>query len=95
MAVEIGDMAPDFELKDQHGTPVKLADFRGKKNVVLVFYPLAFSGVCSGELCEMRDSFPEAEREDVEVGGDRRLRVRPVVGLLAARRRREVVRCLR
>jgi mycoredoxin-dependent peroxiredoxin len=67
MAVEIGAMAPDFELKDQHGTPVKLSDFRGKKNVVLVFYPLAFSGVCSGELCEMRDSFPEAEREDVEV----------------------------
>jgi peroxiredoxin len=67
MAVEIGDMAPDFELKDQHGTPVKLSDFRGKKDIVLVFYPLAFSGVCSSELCEMRDSFPEAEREDVEV----------------------------
>ncbi len=67
MAVEIGDEAPDFELKDQHGTPVKLSGFRGQKNVVLVFYPLAFSGVCSGELCEMRDSFPEAEREDVEL----------------------------
>src|SRR6266567_955805 len=62
MAVEIGDMAPDFELKDQHGTPVTLSDLRGKKNVVLVFYPLAFSGVCSSELCELRDSFPEAER---------------------------------
>jgi peroxiredoxin len=67
MAVEIGDEAPDFELKDQHGTPVKLSDRRGSKNVVLVFYPLAFSGVCSGELCEMRDSFPEADRDDVEV----------------------------
>ena len=67
MAVEIGDVAPDFELKDQHGTPVKLSDFRGSKNVVLVFYPLAFSGVCSGELCEIRDSFPEAERDDVAV----------------------------
>ncbi|MHB1594791.1 MAG: peroxiredoxin [Streptosporangiaceae bacterium] len=65
MAVEIGDIAPDFELKDQHGTPVRLSDLRGKKNVVLVFYPLAFSGVCSGELCELRDTFPEAEREDV------------------------------
>src|ERR1700733_10979258 len=50
MAVEVGDEAPDFELKDQHGTPVKLSDFRGSKNVVLVFYPLAFSGVCPGEL---------------------------------------------
>jgi peroxiredoxin len=67
MAVEIGDQAPDFVLKDQHGTDVKLSALRGTKNVVLVFYPLAFSGVCSGELCEMRDSFPESEREDVEV----------------------------
>ncbi|HET9899318.1 MAG TPA: peroxiredoxin [Streptosporangiaceae bacterium] len=67
MAVEIGDVAPDFELKDQHGTSVKLSELRGKKNVVLVFYPLAFSGVCSGELCEMRDQFPEADREDVEL----------------------------
>lgn len=67
MAVEVGDIAPDFELKDQHGSPVRLSELRGKKNVVLVFYPLAFSGVCSSELCEMRDSFTEAEREDVEV----------------------------
>ncbi len=67
MAVEIGDVAPDFELMNQHGGPVRLSEFRGKKNVVLVFYPLAFSGVCSGELCQMRDSFPEAERDDVEV----------------------------
>lgn len=68
MAVEIGDVAPDFELPDQHGTPVKLSGFRGSKNVVLVFYPLAFSPVCSGELCGLRDSFPEATtREDVEL----------------------------
>jgi peroxiredoxin len=68
MAVEIGDVAPDFELSDQHGTPVKLSSFRGAKNVVVVFYPLAFSPVCSGELCGLRDSFPEATaREDVEL----------------------------
>ena len=67
MAVEIGDVAPDFTLKDQHGTDIKLSELRGKKNVVLVFYPLAFSGVCSGELCEMRDQFPEATGEDVEL----------------------------
>jgi len=67
MAVEVGQQAPDFELKDQHGTPVKLSDFRGRKNVVLVFYPLAFSGVCSGELTAMRDEFPEATRDDVEL----------------------------
>jgi mycoredoxin-dependent peroxiredoxin len=67
MAVEVGEQAPDFELKDQHGTPVKLSGFRGSKNVVLVFYPLAFSGVCSSELCAMRDDFPEVTRDDVEL----------------------------
>jgi peroxiredoxin len=67
MAVEVGAQAPDFELADQHGTPVRLSSFRGSKNVVLVFYPLAFSGVCSGELCAMRDEFPEVTRDDVEL----------------------------
>jgi mycoredoxin-dependent peroxiredoxin len=67
MAVEVGEQAPDFELADQHGTPVKLSSFRGDKNVVLVFYPLAFSGVCSGELCAIRDDFPETTRDDVEL----------------------------
>ena len=67
MAVEIGDEAPDFELPDQHGAPVKLSSFRGSKNVVLVFYPLAFSPVCSGELCAMREDFPEVSRDDVEL----------------------------
>ena len=65
MAVEIGEQAPDFELTDQHGTPVKLSDFRGSKNVVVVFYPLAFSGVCSGELCAIRDDFPEVSGDNV------------------------------
>ena len=65
MAVEVGDQAPDFELKDQHGTPVRLSSFRGRRNVVLVFYPLAFSGVCSSELRAMRDEFPEVSRDDV------------------------------
>ena len=65
MAVEVGDQAPDFELRDQHGTPVRLSSFRGRRNVVLVFYPLAFSGVCSSELSAMRDEFPEASRDDV------------------------------
>jgi mycoredoxin-dependent peroxiredoxin len=67
MAVEVGEQAPDFELKDQHGTPVRLSSFRGVKNVVLVFYPLAFSGVCTSELCAMRDDFPEVTRDDVEL----------------------------
>lgn len=67
MAVKVGQEAPDFELKDQHGQPVRLSSFRGTKNVVLVFYPLAFSGVCTGELYALRDDFPEISREDVEL----------------------------
>jgi peroxiredoxin len=67
MSVEVGEQAPDFELKDQHGSPVRLSSFQGTKNVVIVFYPLAFSGVCSGELCALRDDFPEITREDVEL----------------------------
>ncbi|MGI8332894.1 peroxiredoxin [Actinomadura scrupuli] len=67
MTVEVGGSAPDFELKDQHGTPVKLSDFRGKKDVVLVFYPLAFSGICTGELCAIRDELPTLGGDDVQV----------------------------
>jgi mycoredoxin-dependent peroxiredoxin len=67
MAVEVGQEAPDFELKNQRGEPVRLSSFRGTKNVVLVFYPLAFSGVCTTELCALRDDFPEITRNDVEL----------------------------
>jgi peroxiredoxin len=65
LAVEVGDGAPDFELKDHHGAPVRLSGLRGR-NVVLVFYPLAFSGVCTGELCEIRDELPTLG-DDVQV----------------------------
>jgi peroxiredoxin len=67
MTVSVGAAAPDFELKDQHGTPVRLSSFRGTRNVVLVFYPLAFSGVCSGELCALRDTFPSVAGSDAEL----------------------------
>jgi mycoredoxin-dependent peroxiredoxin len=68
MPVEVDDAAPDFTLVDQHGGPVRLADYRGRKNVVLIFYPLAFSRVCSGELCEIRDALATlGPEEDVQV----------------------------
>ncbi|MEP6696405.1 MAG: peroxiredoxin [Pseudonocardiales bacterium] len=67
MPVEIGDIAPDFTLRDQHGQDVSLADFRGTKHVVLVFYPLAFTGTCQGELCSLRDDLPRYSNDQVQV----------------------------
>ncbi|MDF9750306.1 peroxiredoxin [Arthrobacter sp. ES3-54] len=62
----VGDSAPDFELANQFGEPVRLSDFRGR-NVVIVFYPFAFSGICTGELCEIRDNLALFEDADAAV----------------------------
>jgi peroxiredoxin (alkyl hydroperoxide reductase subunit C) len=66
-ALGVGEVAPDFTLRDQHGKPVSLSDFKGVKAVVLVFYPFAFSGICTGELCEIRDDLGAFESDDVQV----------------------------
>jgi peroxiredoxin len=57
--VETGQEAPDFTLKDQDGNDVSLSSFRGTQNVVIVFYPFTFTGVCEGELCSLRDDLSE------------------------------------
>ena len=49
-ALTVGAAAPDFTLRDQQGKAVSLSDYRGIKSVVVVFYPFAFSGICTGEL---------------------------------------------
>ncbi|MGW6565106.1 peroxiredoxin [Streptomyces sp. NPDC054975] len=67
MAIEVGTKAPEFELKDNHGRTVRLADFRGEKNVVLVFYPFAFTGVCTGELGELRDNLSRFVNDDTQL----------------------------
>ncbi len=56
MTLSIGDLAPDFTLKNQHGEEIALSSFRGDKSVVLVFIPFAFSGICTGELGEVREN---------------------------------------
>jgi peroxiredoxin len=66
MSVEVGDLAPDFELQDQNRQPVRLSSFRGRKNVVIVFYPLAFTSTCQGEMCAIRDSIADFDSEDVQ-----------------------------
>ena len=67
MPVETGQDAPDFTLKDQDGNDVTLSSFRGKQNVVLVFYPFTFTGVCEGELCSLRDDLSEFEAVKAQV----------------------------
>lgn len=69
MAVEVGSQAPDFTLKDYNKQDVTLSSFRGDKPVLLVFYPFAFSGICQGELCQLRDEFAEYDNEGVQVLG--------------------------
>lgn len=63
---DVGDEAPGFELRDQTGQPVRLSDYRGKKHVVLVFYPASFTRVCGTEMCEIRDELPQLRTDEVE-----------------------------
>lgn len=64
----VGEQAPDFELANQYGEPVRLSALRGR-NVVLVFFPFAFSGICTGELCEIRDNLALFEDSGATVLG--------------------------
>ncbi|WP_405799686.1 peroxiredoxin [Streptomyces sp. NBC_01506] len=74
--VAVGSQAPDFTLKDNHGRTVRLSELRGSggggsegdgRNVVLVFYPFAFTGVCTGELHALRDALPAFVNDDTQL----------------------------
>ena len=67
MPIEVGQQAPDFVLKDQNNQEIRLADFAGRKAVLLVFYPLTFTGTCRGELTEVRDHLAEYQNDRVQV----------------------------
>jgi len=67
MTLTIGQVAPDFELVNQHGEKVSLSSFKKEKNVLLMFYPFSFSGTCTGELCAMRDDLSSFQNDDVQV----------------------------
>jgi peroxiredoxin len=67
MTLSLGTAAPDFELSDQNGNKVLLSSFKGKKNVVLLFIPFAFTGTCTGELCAMRDDLASFQNDNVEL----------------------------
>jgi peroxiredoxin (alkyl hydroperoxide reductase subunit C) len=67
MTVEVGAQAPDFTLPDYNKEQVSLSDFRGQKNVLLVFYPLAFTGTCQGELRQLRDNLGDFMSDSIQV----------------------------
>ncbi len=69
MPIQVGDLAPDFTLPNQAGTPVTLSDFRGKKAVVLYFYPKDDTPGCTIESCTFRDSYTDFEATGAEVIG--------------------------
>lgn len=67
MTLDVGSVAPDFTLKSQHGEDITLSSFRGDKFVVLVFFPFAFSGICTDELGELRDHLDAFEAGNAQL----------------------------
>ncbi len=63
MTLAIGDKAPDFTLRDQHGQEITLSSYARGKAALIVFYPFALSGVCTGELTGLRDRLGEFETD--------------------------------
>jgi mycoredoxin-dependent peroxiredoxin len=66
MAIDVGQQAPEFDLKNPAGESATLSAFRGKP-VLLVFYPFTFTGVCEGEMCRLRDDYSQFEQAGVQV----------------------------
>jgi peroxiredoxin len=69
MALRIGDEAPDFELRSHRGGTVKLSDFRGRRNVLVAFHPLAFTPVCANQMSEYEADLPKFDAADTTVLG--------------------------
>jgi peroxiredoxin len=69
MALANDTTAPDFDLPNQFGEHIRLHDFRGRKAVALVFFPLAFSSTCTTELCDLRDNLNLFQNDSVELIG--------------------------
>lgn len=69
MALKVGDEAPDFELRSHRGGTVKLSDFRGKRQVVVAFHPLAFTPVCATQMCGYESDLSRFEAANAAVLG--------------------------
>ena len=69
MAIKVGESAPDFTLFNSEKEKMSLSVFKGEKNVLLLFFPMAFTGVCTKELCAVRDSINRYHNENTQVLG--------------------------
>ena len=67
MALEVGTEAPDFTVRDQNNQEVTLSSFRGARNVLVVFYPFAYSSICTGELCSIQEDLDDFQNDDVQI----------------------------
>lgn len=67
--LEVGAAAPDFTLRNQFGEDVTLSGLVAERPTLLVFYPFAFSGICTGELCHIRDNLPRYDGDAMQVVG--------------------------
>jgi mycoredoxin-dependent peroxiredoxin len=67
MTVAVGEKAPDFTLRDQNNEEFTLSAYLGKQAVLIIFYPLAFTGICTGELCSVRDDLHTFQNDAVQV----------------------------
>jgi peroxiredoxin len=67
VAIEIGSVAPEFDLETEDGGRVRLSDFRGRRNVLLVFHPRAFTPICEEEALDLQENLPAFEDADTEV----------------------------
>ena len=77
MALKVGDEAPDFELRSHRGGTVKLSDFRGKRQVVVAFHPLAFTPVCATQMCGYQTDLVASMRPTPPCSGSASTRNRP------------------
>ncbi|MDQ2750408.1 MAG: peroxiredoxin [Pseudonocardiales bacterium] len=65
--IKVGELAPDFTLRDQNNEEFVLSSFRGRRAVLVIFYPLAFTGICTGELCAVRADMASFQNDDVQI----------------------------
>lgn len=68
MKLSVGDEAPDFDIRDQNGSPIRLSDYRGKK-IVLYFYPKDDTSGCTAQACDLRDNYAALRQAGYEVLG--------------------------